>query len=228
VVTGEKKINIGPQLFNSGFQSPAIESMLCGLCAFTETKLHRQLSNDSVLSFTGDSTGFHQISGVVTHWEFAPLSDLLGDFTGNEVLDAADIDLLSVEVRAGTNDADFDLNSDSLVDQSDRTFWVHDLKQTYFGDADLNGEFESADLVRVLGFGEYEDDVDANSTWLDGDWDGDGDFTSGDLVLALGDGGYEAGPRAAAVPEPSTLWPLSLACATLISCRKLVRCPFDI
>lgn len=41
--------------------------------------------------------------------------------------------------------------------------------------------------------------------WAEGDWDGNADFTSADLILALADGGYEAGPRRAAVPEPSAV-----------------------
>jgi hypothetical protein len=86
------------------------------------------------------------------------------------------------------------------------------------GDADLNGSFDSTDLVQVLAFGEYEDGVELNSTWLTGDWDGDGDFTSGDLVVALADGGYEAG--AAAVPEPASAM-LAMASAALVPmCRR--------
>ena len=74
------------------------------------------------------------------------------------------------------------------------------------GDATLDGEFNSGDLVRVFGAGEYEDDISLNSTWATGDWDGDGDFASGDLVVAFQDGGYELGPRELvhSVPEPSS------------------------
>jgi hypothetical protein len=128
-----------------------------------------------------------------------------GDFDSDSQLTVADIDLLSTEVRAGTNNAAFDLNSDSLVNDSDRTIWVESLRNTYFGDADLDGQFNSSDLVSVLAAGTYEADVDAG--WLAGDFNGDGRTNSSDLVTALAGGGYEAGPRAAvaAVPEPSTL-----------------------
>jgi hypothetical protein len=76
---------------------------------------------------------------------------------------------------------------------------------TYFGDADLDGQFNSSDLVLVLAAGEYEDDLAMNSGWASGDWDGDGDFTTGDLIEALAHGGYEraAAAAGAAVPEPT-------------------------
>jgi hypothetical protein len=73
------------------------------------------------------------------------------------------------------------------------------------GDANLDGQFNSSDLVSVLASGTYEADVD--SVWSTGDFNGDGRTTSSDLVAALAGGGYEMGPRAAvaAVPEPSSL-----------------------
>lgn len=54
-----------------------------------------------------------------------------------------------------------------------------------FGDVNLDGEFGTADLVQIFARGEYEDDIEGNSTWADGDWNGDGEFDSQDLVIAL-------------------------------------------
>jgi hypothetical protein len=132
-----------------------------------------------------------------------PISNVQGDFNANDFLDVADIDLLSAEARAGTNDTFFDLNADDAVNQIDRTVWVHDLKQTCFGDANLNGLFDSADLVNVLRADEYDDGVALNSTWATGDWNGDGEFDSGDLVSAFRDGGYVAA-AIQVVPEPTS------------------------
>ncbi len=89
------------------------------------------------------------------------------------------------------------------VDASDVTVWVKDLFFSWMGDANLDGEFNSGDLVKVLSSGTYEADVDA--VWTTGDFNGDGRTNSSDLVVALGDGGYESGPRAAvaSVPEPT-------------------------
>jgi hypothetical protein len=84
-------------------------------------------------------------------------------------------------------------------------YWVHDLADTYFGDADLNAEFNSSDMVQVFAGGKYETGEDAG--WAQGDWDGNGLFDSSDMVTAFVDGGYEKGPRAnaAVVPEPTSV-----------------------
>jgi hypothetical protein len=146
------------------------------------------------------------------------LSSLPGDFNSNDVLDVEDIDLLTNAVRSGDNPAGFDLNSDLLVNDADRQIWVNDLKFTYFGDANLDGEFNSGDLVHVFQRGEYEDNEAGNSTWGDGDWNGDGEFSSSDFVVAFQAGGFELGPRAAvsSVPEPSANLLVLIGCFCLL------------
>lgn len=129
---------------------------------------------------------------------------LPGDFDEDFVLTANDIDLLAGQLRAGSTDLKFDSNYDGQLDPSDHGAWVRHLAHTWYGDADLNGEFDSGDLIIVLASGKYETDVLA--AWPSGDFNGDGRANSGDLVAALADGGYEAGRRVAvaAVPEPSS------------------------
>ena len=73
-----------------------------------------------------------------------------GDFDGNDSLDEADIDGLTAEVLAGTNDSKFDLNGDNVVDEADRSVWIQDLRRTYRGDANLDGMFDSGDLVQSV------------------------------------------------------------------------------
>ncbi|MFC1758030.1 hypothetical protein ACFL2H_04585 [Planctomycetota bacterium] len=62
------------------------------------------------------------------------------------------------------------------------------MLDTSFGDANLDGVFDSADLVLVFQAGVYEDSAAAN--WAQGDWSGDGKFDTQDLVLAFRDGRY--------------------------------------
>jgi hypothetical protein len=145
---------------------------------------------------------------------------LQGDFNANGVLDAADIDDLTAQSATATHPAAYDLNSDALVDATDIGVWVKDLFNSWIGDANLDGEFNSSDLVGVLASGTYEADVD--SVWSTGDFNGDGRTNSGDLVAALADGGYEAGPAAAvaAVPEPGGLLLSVLALSSLLVCRR--------
>lgn len=130
-----------------------------------------------------------------------------GDFDGNNLLDAQDINLLTDAVRTGSTDTRYDLNGDSQVNAADRSVWVDELFGTYFGDANLDGEFSSSDFVLVFTAGQYEDTIEGNSVWETGDWNGDGDFNSSDFVQAFSAGGFEQGPRGAvaAVPEPSSV-----------------------
>lgn len=129
-----------------------------------------------------------------------------GDVDGDGDCDADDIDLLSERIRNGETDAQFDLNGDGNVDNGDRIELVSVLKNTWFGDANLDGEFNSNDLINVFAAGGYESENPAG--WATGDWNGDGLFASGDLISAFADGGFENGPKvqaASTVPEPSAL-----------------------
>jgi hypothetical protein len=54
-----------------------------------------------------------------------------------------------------------------------------------YGDANLDGRFDSSDLVAIFQAGEFEDGIAKNSSWNEGDWNADGDFTSADLIAAF-------------------------------------------
>jgi hypothetical protein len=69
---------------------------------------------------------------------------------------------------------------------------IHQDDGQIVGDANLDGRFDSSDLVLVFQAGEYDDDIAKNSNWSDGDWNCDGDFNSGDLVVAFQLGHYES------------------------------------
>jgi hypothetical protein len=139
-----------------------------------------------------------------------------GDVNGDGLVDGADIDHLTLNclIGAAPECAAMDLTGDGLVTADDHRTLVTEILNTYYGDANLDGQFNSSDLVAVLASGTYEADVDA--TWSTGDFNGDGRTNSSDLVTALADGGYEQGPKqaVAAVPEPTAL---ALALAGLLS-----------
>lgn len=168
---------------------------------------------------------------IVTYRDQIVSQFVYGDFDGDGVLSAGDIDLMTLATLSDDDDPVFDLNRDGLVDLGDRDMWVTDVADTFFGDANLDGEFNSSDLVLVLQAAEYEDDIELNSTWATGDWDGDLEFTTGDLVKALQGGGYEMGPRVldveaggpVVVPEPQSWTMLILALLALAPLRRLMR-----
>ena len=77
-----------------------------------------------------------------------------------------------------------------------------------YGDSNLDGVFDSGDLIDVFKEGQYEDTIALNSTWETGDWNGDGEFGTADLIVAFQAGGYSDSSVAATapVPEPSLHW----------------------
>ena len=144
-----------------------------------------------------------------------------GDYNSDGVVNAADINLQAEAIADAAPDlATYDENSDGVVDIADRKILVGDHLNTWMGDADLSGQFDTTDLVVVFAVGKYE--TDALAGWEEGDWDGDGSFLSGDLVTAFVDGGYEIGPQAAVatVPEPSGI---VLAVISLIGLLEIRR-----
>jgi len=153
-------------------------------------------------------------------YEVPILNPVTGDFNDDGALSVTDIDALTTMIIDESDDARFDLNEDGNVDRIDHAFWVKELKGTWLGDANLDGEFNSGDMVEVFQAGTYE--LDADAGWAEGDWNTDQRFDSGDLVAAFQDGGYEQGPRAAlnAVPEPSCAVLLAIGVVGLFRFRK--------
>ncbi|MCA9167180.1 MAG: lamin tail domain-containing protein [Planctomycetales bacterium] len=110
------------------------------------------------------------------------------DFNNDGMITAADVDAVCHAI--GTNNPAFDVNRDGNNTEEDVYLLVETQLQTRAGDANLDGVFDSADLVLIFQAGGYEDDLVGNSGWAEGDWDCDGEFTSHDLVVALTRGNY--------------------------------------
>ena len=56
------------------------------------------------------------------------------------------------------------------MDFADRQFWITDLKSTWNGDANIDGEFNRTDFVEVFRTAKYESGETAR--WDQGDWNG--------------------------------------------------------
>jgi hypothetical protein len=188
-----------------------------------------EVAEGMIVDAFGEAGDFNAwcFSGVSCFWEASA-----GDFNNDYVLDETDIDALTEAVIGSTGPLPdeyrgFDLDFDGAITSGDRQVWVNSIKHTYFGDANLDGQFNTADLITIFRAGEYLDDKPGNSTWATGDWNGDGDFTHSDLVTAFIDGGYGLGQRASvnAVPEPAAFPLLIAAWLAVVVRRRQARRP---
>ena len=126
------------------------------------------------------------------------VSTIAGDFDGDDLLTAADIDLLSVAVQGNSVDTAFDLNEDGAVDSADRDFWIEDLFGTLPGDADLNRSVDFRDfLTLAANFG-------LEGGWADGEFTGDGVIQFPDFVRLAQNFGLSAEATTQAIPEPTS------------------------
>ena len=145
-----------------------------------------------------------------------------GDFNGNGMRDTDDLDLLAGGMA--NNDLAFDLNGDGTTNLADRIMWVEQLTNTYMGDSNFDGQFNSSDFVAVFGAAKYEKGEAA--TWAEGDWNGDGLFNSSDFVTAFAGAGYEKGERDGGlqvVPEPNSLVALLMGLGLLLGSVRRSR-----
>ena len=119
---------------------------------------------------------------VYNQWTVFPSSGFLptpatlvispaGDLDADDVLDGDDVDVLAEKIARYNIPtwwllkSAFDLNNDSSIDLDDHRVWVKDLRHTWYGDANLDGEFNSGDLITVFQAGGYEDGIGYNSGW---------------------------------------------------------------
>ncbi|MFC1759745.1 hypothetical protein ACFL2H_13425 [Planctomycetota bacterium] len=113
-----------------------------------------------------------------------------GDFNDDGILTAEDIDLFC---QAPIVDDKYDLNGDGSKTFDDMLILIENIFDTTFGDANLDGRFDSQDLVTVFQAAQYEDTLPGNSTWATGDWNCDGEFGTSDLVIAFQRGEFIRG-----------------------------------
>jgi hypothetical protein len=116
-----------------------------------------------------------------------------GDVNRDRRVDVSDIQDLCANVG---NSSRHDLDGDAISTDGDIDYLVRSILRTSYGDANLDGVFNSADLIRIFQAGEFEDTINDNSKWSSGDWNCDGEFDTGDLVKAFTAGKYVAAARA--------------------------------
>ena len=150
---------------------------------------------------------------------------LSGDFNQDGVYDCADIDALVVAISNGTNDANFDLSADGVVDLADRDLWLAEAGANnltsgnayLLGDADLNGTVDGADFL-IWNTNKFT----SVAAWCSGDFDANGTVDGGDLLLWNANKFTSSDSQLSTVPEPA-LATAFVAFLALFTCRRSVR-----
>ncbi len=137
-------------------------------------------------SSQGDQDQAQWLDELVAADDALLLVDAVDEFTLNAVLELD---------TPWSDDSLFDEEPDGSLDpvvEPEATDPEPDelLPTVTVGDANLDGIFDSSDLVLVFQSGKYEDAAATDATFADGDWNEDGLFDSTDLVLAFQSGAY--------------------------------------
>jgi hypothetical protein len=127
------------------------------------------------------NAGSSWIAGAATPGTVDFSGNVAGDLTGDQRVDASDIDVLFDAVRAGIEVAYYDLNGSGIVDLADVTFLVESILGSLPGDANLDGSVDAMD------FNIWRDHrfQACNKSWADGEFSGDGAVDGSDFNVWL-------------------------------------------
>jgi hypothetical protein len=178
--------------------------------AFFSASFGQSLTWGGISSVTDAETGEPVTDWTITSesgFDYRNPAPELGDLNGDDVANAADIDLLCAAIRGGGPVQPYDVDGDGNVDMDDLAFEVQTLIGTNYGDTDVDGDVDLSDLGNLAT--NYEQS--APRSWGQGDFDCDQDVDLSDLgALATyyGQGQARAYAEFSAltgieVPEPS-------------------------
>jgi hypothetical protein len=119
------------------------------------------------------------------------LVNVPGDFDGDGLVTASDIDSIWGLVQAG--DPSADLNHDGMVNQSDIDYLIHTILNTEYGDANLDGFIDAADLAETR---KHVGQVFGGPNWIAADFNGDGRTDAADLAIVRRHSGFSSSPPA--------------------------------
>lgn len=151
------------------------------------------------------------------------LQPIKGDLNGDGQVDAADVDLISANLRRGLSIPDLD--GDGKMSLGDRNFLIFELvgtaedKGTLLGDANLDGRVTFPDFLAVS-----KNFSSRSGVWVGGDFDGDGAVGFPDfLIVAENFGRTTSTGLVSPLPEPRAAVMVRIAAIALALCRRRIR-----
>jgi hypothetical protein len=148
------------------------------------------------------------------------------DFDGDGVCGIEDIDALVMNIAAMTNDPEFDLTGDGLVDLADRDEWLAEAGAANLpsgnpylvADSNLDGTVDGQDFIAW-----NANKFSATAKWSLADFNGDGTTDGQDFVEWNANKFLSADGQTPSVPEPSALALLLVGGWALALRRRLRR-----
>ena len=127
------------------------------------------------------------------------VSPLGEDGLPDDLVNATDIDALLGAIQNDSSDPLFDLNADTMVDGADAAT-LFDILGTQFGDANLDGQVNAADLAV------WQTNYGSSGGWAAGDFNGNAVVDGRDFLIWQRYAGFTGGLLAEviAVPEPTS------------------------
>jgi hypothetical protein len=113
------------------------------------------------------------------------------DWNEDQRIDSHDVNRLAAAIVGSESDPQFDVNQDQQIDRHDLRYFLEERLQSSLADVNLDGRFDSSDLVSLFQAGKYS--MNEGASWSEGDFDGDGFFTTSDLVLTFATSVYDTG-----------------------------------
>lgn len=161
--------------------------------------------------------------GKIEYDEVIGLDPLPGDFDNDGDYACADIDALVVEIVAGTNNPQFDLTGDAVVDIQDRDAWLvvagaaelPSGNPYQLGDADLDGTVDGLDFIEW-----NANKFTSVAAWCAGDFTADGTVDGLDFIEWNGNKFTSADSSGTQVPEPSAGWLILIGLTGVLKCRR--------
>ena len=153
-----------------------------------------------------DETDFGEVQDYLNNKYFgAPGPEC--DLDGDNDCDTDDIDLLTAEIAAGTNDPAFDLTDDDLVNLDDRDAWlslageenIGPGRAYLLGDANLDETVDGADFLAWNSNKFLPADA-----WSLGDFNADGTIDGADFLI-WNNFKFQSSDAPVSVPEPHAL-----------------------
>ena len=149
-----------------------------------------------------------------------PVDMVNGDFDNDGDYDCDDVNALVGEIAGSTNNADFDLDGNGLVDSADLGAWLVEGGNANIGAPFLEGDANLDGVVDVADFNIWNSNkFQPTDGWCFADFNADGVTDVGDFNIWNGNK-FTASSDAAAVPEPGTLGLLLIGLIGFFSAKR--------